>query len=574
MADVRDGGASSVLRARLRASTNALTQVFQHRDLRYLELSLGLNATADNAYLVALSVYAYAHGGATAVGLVGVIRMIPAGVAGLFGAVVADRYRREWLLRLLYLGRAVLAGATALAFMSGAPVAVVFTLAALLNILAVLLRPTYWALLPDLARMPEQLVACNAVTGLFEGLAWLVGPAAAAALIATSSVSVVFTVAGLMLLAAAIYSTRVHPDKIVRPQAGRRVLADTLEGVRTVVSDRNTRLIFGLAGVQTTVRGALNVLTVVAAIDLLGMGEPGVGWLTSAYGVGGLLGAVATLSLVARRRLAVPFGFGLILWGAPIVLVGIWPNPILALILLGVPGVGNAVFDVSALTMLQRVIPSRVLGRVFGALEAQVFATVGVGSLIGSGLVAWLGPRGALIATGALLPVIAMLSWRRLNAIDDASVVPERELELLRHIPMFAPLSPVALEHLAGCLESVTVPARTRVFREGESGDRFFVIARGEATVTIGRRTTARLGPGDYFGEIALIRGMPRTATVTARGDLEMYVIGSENFLDAVSGSCLASSEAAKVVEDRIGHKRVARPKAGSKEQSPKVGTR
>lgn len=549
--DTNDTGPA--LRDRVRGSLAAFAEVFRHRDLRYLEVALGLNWTAENAYLVALAVYAYEHGGATAVGLVGFIRMVPAGVAGLFGAVAADRYPRQWLLRLLYLGRALFAGATALAFVSGAPVWVVFALAAALNILAVLLRPAYWALLPDLARTPEQLVACNVVAGVFEGLAWLVGPAVAGILITVASPGAAAGVAAGVLLASAIYSARVRVARLSRSKVqDRRVFAEAFAGVRAVAGNRNARVIFGLVGAQTMVRGALNVLVVVSAIELLGMGQSGVGWLNSAYGVGGLVGSVAALALVGRRRLAVPFGVGLILWGAPIAVVGLWPNAIAALLLFGIPGLGNAVLDVAGLTMLQRVIPNKVLGRAFGALEAQVFATVGFGGLLASGLIAWMGPRSALIAVGASLPALAALTWRRLHQIDDTTVVPERELALLRAVPMFAPLPAVALEHLAASLEPVQVPARTRVFREGEPGDRFFVIASGEAGVSVQRRSTARLGPGDYFGEIALIRGVPRTATVVARDDLELYALGCEAFLEALSGNCLCRDEADKVVAERL----------------------
>ena len=541
------------LRGRVRHSFDAFAEVFRHRDLRYLELALGLNASAENAYLVALSVYAYDQGGATAVGLVGLIRMVPAGVAGLFGAVVADRYRREWLLRLLYFGRAALAGATGLAFFTGAPVPVVFALAAVLNILAVLLRPAYWALLPDLARTPEQLVACNVVAGILEGLAWLAGPAVAAVLIDVASPGVAFIAAGGALLVAVAFSARVKAAHLVQQKpAERRVLAETLAGVRTVVGDPGARVLFSLFGAQTIVRGALNVLVVVSAIELLHMGEPGVGWLNSAFGVGGIVGAIGAFALIGRRRLALPFGLGLIMWGAPIALVALMPHPAVALVLLGIPGAGNAVLDVAGLTMLQRIIPNRVLGRVFGALEAQVFATVGLGSLLASGLIAWLGIRGALLAVGALLPVLAALAWPRLRRIDETTVVPEAELALLSAIPMFGALPAVALEHLAANIHPVSVPEGSTVFREGEDGDQFYVITEGEVVVSVGRRITARLGPGDYFGEIALLRGMPRTATVTAKADLSLCALGSEPFLAAVSGNTLSTGEADRVVTERL----------------------
>jgi len=548
------------IRDKTRRSLAAFAEVFRERDLRYLELSFRLNGTAENAYLIALAVYAYGVGGATAVGLVGLIRMIPAGIAGLFGSLVADRYRREWLLRILYLGRAVLAGATALAFFAGAPVAVVFALAALFNIAAVLLRPALWAILPDLARTPEQLVACNGVWSIFEGLSWLVGPALAAVLIEVASPGVAFGFAGVALLAAVACAARVKADQVAaRATSQRRVIAETLEGVRAVARDEHARLLYGLFGAQTIVRGALSVLIVVASIELLDMGQSGVGWLNSAFGVGGIVGALVSLTLVGRRRLGMPYGLALAMWGAPIALVAAMPHPIAALLLLGIPGFGNAILDVSGFTMLQRIIPSNVQGRAFGALEAQVFAGVGVGSVLAPALVAWLGIRGALIAVGGSLPILALVSWGKLRSIDVITVVPERELALLRGVPMFRDLPAVALEHLAANLEPATVPARTVVVREGEIGDRFYVIARGEASVLIGHRAHGGLSAGDWFGEIALVRGVPRTATVKASTDLELFVLPGKAFLAAVSGNVLSAAAADRNVSDRLAAKPVPR---------------
>ena len=548
---------SALLRSielKIRGSLDALRQVFREPDLRYLQLGAGFNAASENAYIVALAVFAYDAGGATAVGLVGLIRMIPAGIAGLFGSVVADRYRREWILRLGYFARATIAVGTALAFFAGAPVAVMFALAALYNVVAVLLRPALWALLPDLARTPEQLVACNGVWTIFEGFAWLGGPAAAAVLIAVASPGVAFIAAGIVLLAAVACAWRVKAAQLVQraKPVQRHVIAETLEGVRAVVHDKHARLIYGLFGMQTVVRGALSVLIVVASIELLDMGEAGVGWLNSAFGVGGIAGAIVSLMLVGRKKMAVPYGLALVMWGAPIAILAAMPHPLAALVLLGLPGLGNAVLDVSGFSMLQRLIPSKVMGRAFGALEAMVFAGVGIGSILGSLLVGSLGIRGALIATGAVLPGLALLSWSRLQSIDAATHVPERELALLRGIPMFAALPAVAVEHLAASLEREIVPARSVVVRQGEVGDRFYVIADGVAAVTVGRKITQRLYDGESFGEIALVRGVPRTATVRAITTLELFVLPGEAFLSAVSGNALSTAAADRTATDRM----------------------
>jgi cyclic nucleotide-binding protein/MFS transporter len=234
------------------------------------------------------------------------------------------------------------------------------------------------------------------------------------------------------------------------------------------------------------------------------------------------------------------------------VLVAAWPHPAAALVLLAFPGVGNAFADVAGLTLLQRITPDEVLGRVFGSLEAVVFAGTALGSLVASGLIAVLGIRGALVAAGAFLPGAVVLAWPRLRRLDSESDVPERRLELLRDIPMFAPLPPVALEHLALALAPVTVPARGTVFRAGVPGELFYVIDSGEANVSIDRRTAGRLGPGGYFGEIALLENVPRTATVKAVSDLELLCLDRDRFIGAVTGHPVSTQAAAAVVDQRL----------------------
>jgi MFS family permease len=326
-----------------------------------------------------------------------------------------------------------------------------------------------------------------------------------------------------------------------------------MAGFRAIIADRNPRLLVALFGAQTFIRGALNVLVVVCALSLLKMGDAGVGFLNSAFGVGGLVGSFAALALVGRRRLALPFGIGLLLWGIPIALVAAVPTATAALILLALPGVGNAVLDVSGLTLLQRITPNMVLGRVFGVLEGLVMTSIGLGSIVAPAVIGLLGIRGALVAVGAFLPALAAISWGRLKGIDAEAEVPERQLSLIRTIPLFAPLPVVTLEHLASSLIPMSVPAGSIVVREGETGDRFYAIDRGEAEVSIEGVVGRVLGPEDYFGEIALLRDVPRTASVTARTDLSLYALERDEFISAVTGHPQSASAADAVIGTRLG---------------------
>jgi MFS family permease len=307
-----------------------------------------------------------------------------------------------------------------------------------------------------------------------------------------------------------------------------------------------------LLGAQTLVAGALQVLVVVTAIRLLDLGKSGVGFLNSAFGVGALVGAVAAFSLVGLRRLGPPFAGGVVLWGAPLALIGIWPNTALALVLLGLVGIGNSFVDVAGFTLVQRAVPDEVLARVFGIVQMIWLGALGIGGLIAAPLVDSLGTRAALIAAGLFLPTLVLLLGPSLLRIDAAASAPEGELSLLRSIPIFAPLPGASLEHLAGRLLPVRLEPGTEVIREGDPGDRFYVVAEGEVSIARAGEEQARLGPGGYFGEIALLRDVPRTATVTAASRVTLYALEREDFLAAVSSHAPSAAAADQVVAARL----------------------
>jgi MFS family permease len=326
-----------------------------------------------------------------------------------------------------------------------------------------------------------------------------------------------------------------------------------LAGFATIVRERTVRLLVGLFGAQMVVAGALNVLVVVTALDLLGLGESAVGRLNAAIGLGGLAGVAASLALVGYRRLASPFVVGIVLWGLPIALIALWPSQATAIALLALAGVGNTLVDVAGFTLLQRTVPDAVLARVFGTLETVVLAMTGLGAILAPILIAAFGVRVAMLATGAFLPVLAALTWHRVRTIDAAAVVPERELDLLARLPFFAPLPAPVVESLAGRLWERRVAAGQEVFRQGAYGDAFYVIARGRAEVFVDERRVNELGPGDYFGEIALLRDVPRTATVRGGTDLELYALEGGDFVAAVSGHATSAEQADLVVAARLG---------------------
>jgi MFS family permease len=545
--------------SRPRGLLPALRVAVRNDDIRRVELAWGGAIAAEWAHFVALGVFAYQRGGVSSVGLAGLVRLLPAAAVAPFAASLGDRFRRErFLLAMLVLGSVALAGSAAAAF-AGSRVGV-FACAALFGVSTTLIRPALQALLPSLARTPTELIASNGATSTLESLGSLVGPLFAGLAIASSGVGAVF-VGGAGLLAAAavaLLRVRVHRDAVRIAPATRETAREAIaSGFRPMLQEPKARLLFGLAVAQTFVRGCLNVLIVVAAFRLFRGSAADVGYLTTAIGVGGLFGALGATAIRARR-LAVSFGLALLLWGLPIALVAPWPRFAAALALLAVVGAANSVEDVALLTLFQRTVPDDVLTRALGLFWGLAMGGVAVGSIVAPAVVAALGPRSAFVLVGSLLPILVLLTFRRLIPID-SDAAPAPELELVAQVPIFAPLSLAAKERVAHQLVPVAVPAGEVVIRAGDVGDRFYILQEGAVEIDAGTMQLTA-SPGDCFGEIALMRDVPRTATVTATVDSRLQALGRDAFLSAVTGhpaSLAAGQQLAEARLEEAAHARV-----------------
>jgi MFS family permease len=535
----------------LRQALAALTAAVRNRDIRRVELAWGAAIAAEWAHFVAFGVFAYEQGGTSGVGIAGLVRLLPAALIAPFAASLGDRFPRErFLLVMTLLASAALAG-SAVAFYANLEL-LVFAFAAVLGLAVTLIRPALQALLPSLATTPEELIASNAATSTIESLGTLLGPVLAGLLVAGADAGLVFAIGAGALALAAIPLWRVSVEGRARlplalDEGGAfQVLA---AGFRTIARARGARLVVALIVAQTFVRGCLNVLIVVAVFRVFDAGAEAVGYMTAAIGAGGLLGAVGAMTL-GGRRLAVAFGLALVFWGLPIALIGSSADFAFAVGMLAVVGAANSVEDVAVFTLLQRLVPDQMLTRVLGATWSLAMGGVAVGSIAAPVLVEAVGPRAALVVVGSVLPLLSLGAYRRLVQID-GTVAPAPELELIDHVPMFAPLSLAAKERLAANLVPLTVEADQLVIRAGEVGDRFYIVGNGALDISAdGAHTTAH--EADYFGEIALLRDVPRTATVKALADTKLYALQREDFLAAVTGHQAARSAADAVAKERL----------------------
>jgi hypothetical protein len=309
-----------------------------------------------------------------------------------------------------------------------------------------------------------------------------------------------------------------------------------------------------LGVVQTFTRGCLTVFAVVVAIDLLDTGDPGVGVLNAAVGAGGVLGSIFVFGLVGRGGLASWFGVGVALFGAPLALIGVVPEVAAAIFLFGMVGIGNALIDVGGFTLLARLADETVLARMFAGFEAILTLGVAAGGLLAPLVIELLGVRLALVAIGLMAPLAVAASWPALRRLDARMGVRDVDIEILRGVPMLGALPATTIEQLGAGLEHAEFVPRQVVFEQGELGEGFYIVESGRAEVLRDGRVVQTLGRGNCFGEIALLRDQPRTATVRASADARMRVsvLQRNAYLTAVTGYPASSAAGHEVVTARL----------------------
>jgi MFS family permease len=524
-------------------------------DLRRLQLNWTAASVGSWTFFIVLAVYAYNEGGAAAVGVAALARMVPAGLAApLAGAIVDRRSRRDVLLWSV-IARALLLGAIGAAVAAGAPLAVVLALSAVFTALATAHKPAQAALLPALAETPRQLAASNAVITAGENVGFLAGSLLGGTLIAAASIETAFLANAAIFAVAALPLARIHRDPVPvhreHAREGERALEELVSGFRTVARDPSLRLLVGVSASSTLVEGAADVMVVLVAIELLDLGNAAVGWLNSAWAVGGIVGGAAAISLLGRGRLAAGLAGGCLMVGIPLVVMAAVPHVPVAVAALLILGSGYSLIETANLTLLQRLTSDDLLGRAFAALESSYWITTGLGAIIAPALVGLLGIRGALVAIGCCLPLIVALRWASLARYEAGAAIPEHAFALLRRVPLFAPLPIGTLENVARRLGELEVPAGQAVVREGEPGDRFYVIAEGDFDVSCSLGAFPPLSDGDVFGEIALLRNVTRTATVTARTDAVVFALDRDSFLSAVGDHRFSAQTVDELAADR-----------------------
>ena len=522
-----------------------------NRALVRVVVAYALFILTEYSVWLAMLVYAYRHGGATVAGLIAVAQLVPAAVLAPFAAAVADRWSPVVLLAGGYLGQAAAMAATAAAVIAGVPLAA-YAAAVLAATLVTTTRPAQATLIPSVAVTPGQLTAANVAVGWMEAVGIAASGLLAGVLIAAGGVAAVFAVcAGLGVAAMLLVAQLRVPALAPSPERAPAVLGDLRDSLRLTARRPRLRLMVGVLTADAVVVGALDLLIVILAISVLHRPQAWAGYLNFACGIGAVLAATASVALVGRRLGAPILGSALVVSCALAVLAfGLGLAATVAL--LAVIGASHSLLEIASRTLLQRSVPAHLLGRVFGVLEGMVMAGLALGALLVPLLVYLGGSRLALLGVAAVLPLAAAVGGRGLVTLDAEAPVPVVEIALLRSLPLFAELPAPAIEGLAVALEPVELPAGAVLIRQGEPGDAYYAIAAGELDVQQDGHLLRQCGRGDGVGEIALLRDVPRTATVTAHTPATVYRLNREQFLTAVLGHATTHRQAGRIIDQRL----------------------
>lgn len=536
----------------MRSGTRLLKHILRERDLSRLLAAYALFALCEYGVWIAVIVFAYSRGGPTGAGLVAAAQLVPAALCAPLFAAAADRFSPARVLVLGYLGQVLGCGTMATAIATGAPSLLVYTGAVFASTFVAATRPAQTAMLPALSQSVAGLTAANVAVSWLESAAIVLAGALVGAALATVGMAWPFAVAACLLLAAAVAVSGVDVPAVSSRDDLTGVWRDVRQAARAVRANRAAAVLSGLLAVEFVVVGALDVLFVVLAVGILDAGSAWTGYLNAAYGVGGVLsGALVTVLL--SRRLGPVIACASLALGAGLAATVISPRLATVALLLVVVGGGRAIFDVAARSLLQRVVAAHLVARVFGFAEAIAMAALAVGSLLTPALVVLVGRRGAVLGVALLIPTAVLLVRRRVARLDEEAVIPVVEISLLRAVPLFRDLPAPALERIAHALVREEVAPGSVVIQEGAPGQDFIVLADGVVEVTHGERVLRVLHRGDGAGEIALVRDLPRTATVTATTPVVLYRLPRLLFLSAVNAHVPTQRRADRIATELIG---------------------
>ncbi len=515
--------------------------LLRNRSLLRLLCGFGLMNVSEWGFIAALSVHAYQQGGALDVGLIGLRFLAGAVSSAIIAPLVASR---RGLLGVVAFLRAVLLGAAAVAAIGGSEFGVVLIFVVADAIVAATYRPAQSRLMPSLAHSPQELTQAVAGTSMAKTVGQAVGALLGGIAVGLiSPPSVMACEAGVMLLSLAC-TFRLGGRPAADSGSASSRLREGLAAFPGVLSDAAAWPLVVASVLRTLVRGLWGALLVVVALRLLHASDSSVGLLQAAAGLGVLFALPVTASQIGRPRLGIPCIASFVAAGLALVLVGASSGLPLVAALVFIWGAAMAIADATSLSLLHRLLPTHAFSRTVAVMESLKLLTEGIGALLAPALVALFGLRAALVIAGLPLPVLMVTTWVRVRRSDQLAAGRGAIVARLHRAPLFRELDMASLEQLAASAHPVEAHPGDEPIVQGAPGDRFYVIAAGEADVLIDGLRVRRIGAADDFGERALLRDTPRTATIRALTEMRLLTIEREAFLEALMGEAGVHFEA------------------------------
>jgi CRP-like cAMP-binding protein/predicted MFS family arabinose efflux permease len=514
------------------------------------------------AHAVLIVVFSFSAGGVAAAGAVTVLRVLPGGLLAPLAASLATSARPQLHLGIGIGSRCIATVATAAAILGGAPVGVVLAFVAADSLMAAAVRPLHGALVVRLADTTAQAAGANAATSSLLSAGALAGPALGGLALGLVGVGWAFVVPAAAFAAGAIAALLIRaPDPEDAPKIGssrssggymRSRLRAIGAGYRAIVHRRPAAAAAMLYVLNTSLVGFFLVASAPAASDRLGLGADGITEIMTLYGTGGLLGGLAIMSIAGRGHLARVLSVAMVGWAVTLAALGATIVPVAGLALAVGCGAAGAVGFAVAPTLVQRSVARDSMVSAAAGLQSLYQVAQAAGAMVAPLLIGWFGVPAALASAGASVVVITALAWPQSRFADALSDEDAAKLAVIRTTPALNALPALALDQLARAATHLAVPAGAEVIRQGDPGDRFYMIAAGLADVTVDGRRVSTLGPGGSFGEIALLRDVPRSATVTARQDLDLVVVDRADFLAALSGQPGTGNRVSRAALERL----------------------
>ncbi len=422
------------IRKELDSSRLAMKNVFANRSMRRLFIAFSGSLIGDGVFALSAVVFAYRSGGASAVGVLAVVRYVVISLVSPFSSTFADQYNRKNVMLVSDLVRLTLvAAAAAIVALQGSRW-IVYLIVVLVGVAGSAFRPAQGSIIPLLARRIDEIAGANVVSSTVESVGFFAGPALAGFLLAFANIPVAFAFDALTFVWSMGFVASIQ---IPRPEERSSELAATfdngseaaamrsqsflaraVQGFRLIGGDASVRTLVILYILQCLVAGASAVFTVAIALRLLHIGSSGLGLMESLLGIGGLLGGFLALMLVERAHLAMDFALGVMVWAAPLVLIAAFPYLGTVLLSMWLIGLANSIVDVNAITILQNIVPNERLGRVLGALEAGQIGGMAIGALLMTVLLHWVGLRFGLALIGGIVTVSVVPGLPSMRKID------------------------------------------------------------------------------------------------------------------------------------------------------------